>query len=275
MTSGPISSDRFPLLGLQNYCVWWLQSWNQKMIASWQKNCDKPRQCVEKQRHFSADKGPYSQGCGLPSGLWLWELDHKEGRAPKNWCLWTVVLEKTPESPLSSKEIKPVNLKGNQPWILIGGTEAEAESLIFWSPDTNSQLIGKVPDAGKDRGQKEKRMRWLDGIANEWKWTWASFGRCWGTVRSGVLQSMGSPRVRYDWATKQQWQQKLQISCIMIGWQNDKNYEVEAEKVMAPRSLRCSCLENPRDRGASWAAIYGLTQSWTGLKRLSSSSSIK
>ena len=157
MTSGPISSDRFPLLGLQNYCVWWLQSWNQKMIASWQKNCDKPRQCVEKQRHFSADKGPYSQGCGLPSGLRLWELDHKEGRAPKNWCLWTVVLEKTPESPLSSKEIKPVNLKGNQPWILIGGTEAEAESLIFWSPDTNSQLIGKVPDAGKDRGQKEKR----------------------------------------------------------------------------------------------------------------------
>ena len=86
-------------------------------------------QCVEKQRHYSADKVPYSQGCDLPSGhIWSWELDHKEGRAPKNWCLWTLVLEKTSESPLDIKEIKPVNLKGNQPWILIGRTDAEAES---------------------------------------------------------------------------------------------------------------------------------------------------
>ena len=87
----------------------------------------------------------------------LWELDHKEGRVQKNQCLWTVVLEKTPESPLDSKEIKPVNLKGNQLWILIGRTVAEAETPVFWSPDAISQLIGKVPDAGKDWGQKEKR----------------------------------------------------------------------------------------------------------------------
>ena len=127
-----------------------------RRLLSWQESNDKPRQCVEKQRHYSANKGPYSQGCGLPSGhIQLWELDYKEDRAPKNWCLRTVVLEKTPESPLDSKEVKPVNLKWNQPWILAGRTDAE--TLVFWSPDTKSWLIGKVSDAGKDWGQKDKR----------------------------------------------------------------------------------------------------------------------
>ena len=112
------SSDRFPLLGVQNHRGCWQQPWSYKMIASWQESYDKTRQGVEKQRHHSADKGLCSQDYGLPSGLIrLWELDHKEVRAPKNLCLLTVVLERTPESPLDSKKIKPVNLKGNQPWI--------------------------------------------------------------------------------------------------------------------------------------------------------------
>ena len=135
---------------------WWLQPWSQKTIASWQASDDQSRQCVEKQRHYSADKGPYSQGCGLPSGhIGLWELDCKS-RTPKNWCLWTVVLEKTSECSLDSKEIKPVNLKGNKPWIFTGRTVAEAEAPVFWSSDVN-RLIRKVPDAGKDRRLKEKR----------------------------------------------------------------------------------------------------------------------
>ena len=113
---------------------------------------------VLKSRDITLPANVYSQGYGLPSGhVWLWELDCKEGRASKNWCLRTVVLEKTLESPLDSKEIKPVNLKGNQPWILFGRTDAEAEAPVFWSPDANSWFIGKVPDAGKDWGQKEKR----------------------------------------------------------------------------------------------------------------------
>ena len=87
--------------------------------------------------------------------VWLWELDHKEDRTPKNWCLRTVVLEKTSESPLDSKEIKPVNLKGDKPWIFTGRTEAEAP--VFWLSDVNRWLIGKAPDAGKDWGQ-EKRV---------------------------------------------------------------------------------------------------------------------
>jgi len=85
----------------------------------------------------------------------MWEFDHKEGRAPKNWCFWTVVLEKTLESPLDCK-IKPVNPKGNQPWIFIGTTDAEAETPILWPPDAKSELIGKDPGAGKDWGQDEK-----------------------------------------------------------------------------------------------------------------------
>ena len=153
------SLDRFPLLGLQNPCGWWLQPWNQKMIASWQESNEKPIQCVEKQRHYSGNKGPYSQGCGLPNGhIQLWELDCKAGRAPKSWCLQTVVLEKTPENALDSKEVKPVSLKGNQPWILVGRTNAETETLVFWSSDMKSRLTGKVSDAGKDWGQKEKRV---------------------------------------------------------------------------------------------------------------------
>ena len=82
--------------------------------------------------------------------VWMWELDHKEGLAPKNWCVWTVLLEKTLESLLDSKEIKPVYPKGNQSWIFIGRTDAEAEVPILWPPDVKSQLIGKDPDAGKD-----------------------------------------------------------------------------------------------------------------------------
>ena len=112
-----------------------------------------------KQRHYSADKGPCSQGYGLPSDhVRLWELDCQEDRMPKNWCLQTLVLEKTPENPLDSKEIKPINLKGDQPWLFTGRTDAEAEAPIFWSSDANRWLIGKVPDAGKDWGQKEKMV---------------------------------------------------------------------------------------------------------------------
>ena len=150
-----------------------------------------------------------SQGCGLPSGhKRLWERDGKKGRAPRNWCFQTVVLEKMPESSLNSKEIKSVNLNGNQPWILIERIDAEAEAPVFWSSDVNSQLIRKVPDAeGKTEGRRRKGIRGWDGWKAspiQWIWTWANFGSWWGTERPGVLQSMGSQRVRYDWATEQQ-----------------------------------------------------------------------
>ena len=101
--------------------------------------------------------------------VWMWELDYKKGWTLKNWCFWTVVLEKTLESPLDCKEIKPVNPKGNQPWILIGRTDVEAKAPKLWPSDVKSQLTGKDPDAGKGWRQEERdqqRMRWLNGITD-------------------------------------------------------------------------------------------------------------
>ena len=127
----------------------------------------------KKQRHYFANKGPSSQGYGFSSGhVLMWELDCEESWALKNWCFWTVVLEKTLESPLACKEIKPVDPKGNQSWIFIGRTEAEAEAPVLWPPDVKSWLTGKDPDAGKDWGQEEKGVtgdemvgwyHWLNG----------------------------------------------------------------------------------------------------------------
>ena len=111
---------------------------------------------VTQVNHF-ANKSPYSQSYGFPSShVRMWELDHKEGWVPKNWCFRTVLLEKTLVSPLDSKEIKSIHPKGNQPWIFIGRTDAEAEVPILWPPDEKSQLTGKDPDAGKDWGPEEK-----------------------------------------------------------------------------------------------------------------------
>ena len=127
-----------------------------KMLAPWKKSYDKPRKCIENQRHHFADKCPHSKICDSSSSyVQMWQLGHKEGWGPKNWCFQTAVLKKTLENPLESKEIKPVNPKGSQPWIFIGRTDAEAEALILWPPDEKSWLTGKDPDAGKDWGQEE------------------------------------------------------------------------------------------------------------------------
>ena len=125
-----------------------------KDACSWKKSYDQSRQHVKKQGHYFADKGPSTQSYGFSSSLvWMWELDYKESWAPKNWCFWTVVLEKTLESPLDGKEIKPVNPK-NHSWMFIRRTDAETP--ILWLPDAKNWLIGKDPDAGKDWRWKEK-----------------------------------------------------------------------------------------------------------------------
>ena len=112
------------------------------MLAPWRKSYDKPRQHIKKQTPYFADRGPCSQSYGFSSShVWRWELHHKEGWAPKNWCFQTVVLEKTLESPLDLKEIQPVHPKGNQSWIFIGRTDAEAEAPVLWPLDANSWLI--------------------------------------------------------------------------------------------------------------------------------------
>ena len=140
------------------------------MLTLWKESYDQPRQHIKKQRHYFVNKGPSSQGYGFSSShVWMWELDSKESWALKNWCFWTVVLEKTLESPLDCKEIQPVHPKGNQSWNFIGRTDVEAETPLLWPPDSKNWLIWKDPDAGKIEGRQrrgQQRMRWLDCITD-------------------------------------------------------------------------------------------------------------
>ena len=136
----------------------------------WKKSYDQPRQHIEKHRHYFANKGLSSQGYGFSSShVWMWKLDCEESWALKNWCFWTVVLEKTLESPLDWKEIQPAHSEGDQPWDFFGRNDAKAETPVLWPPHAKSWLIGKDSDVGRDWGQEEKgteRMRWLDGITD-------------------------------------------------------------------------------------------------------------
>ena len=162
----------------------------------------------KKQRHYFADKGPYSQSYSFSSShVWMWELDHKEVWAPK-WCVWIVVLENTLENHSDSTEIKPVNPKENLSWIFIGRTDAKAETPVLWPSHAKSWLIEKDSDAGRDWRQEEKGTtedemagwhHWLDGRV------WVNSGSWWWTGRPGALRFMRSQRVGHDWATELNW----------------------------------------------------------------------
>ena len=168
---------------------------------------------ILKSRHYFVNKGPSSQGYGFSSGhVWMWELDHKEIWAPKNWCFCTVVLEKTLESPLDCKEIQPVHSKGDQPWMFIGRTDVEAETntlatwceeLTHWKRPWCWERL-RAGGEGDDRG-------WDDWMALPTQWTWVGVdSRCWWwTGRPGVLEFMGSQRVRHDWATELNWWNRM------------------------------------------------------------------
>ena len=156
-------------LGLQNH--WWLQLWNYKMLAPWKKSYDQPWQHIKKQRqNKKKNKGPFSQCCGFSSShVWMWELDNKESWVLKNWCFWTVVLEKTLESPLDSKEIQPVHPKGGQSWVFIGRLmlKLKLQSLghLMWRTASlkKAMMLGNI-EGRRRRGRQ--RMNWLDGITD-------------------------------------------------------------------------------------------------------------
>ena len=137
----------------------------------------------------------------------MWELDCEESWAPKNWYFWTVVLEKTLESPLDWKEIQPVHPKGDQSWVFFGRTDAKVETLVLWPPHVKSWLIGKDwcwEGLGSGEGDDQGWDAWM-ASRTRWTWVWVNFGSWWWTGRPGVLQFMGSQRVGYDWATELNW----------------------------------------------------------------------
>ena len=181
-----------------------------KRLAPWKNSYDQPRQHTKKQRYYFADKGPSSQSYSFSSShVWMWELDHKESWVPKKWCFCTVMLEMILECPCDYTEFKPVHPRGNQSWIFIGRTDAEAETPVLSPPDVKSQLIRKDPESGKDWRQEEKEMTedemvvWhylLDGHEFE---QGLGFGDGQVMDRTpGMLQSMVLQRVRHDWVTE-------------------------------------------------------------------------
>ena len=174
------------------------------MLTPWKESYDQPRQHIKKQRHYFAKKGLSSHGYGFSSGhVWMWELDYKESWAPKNWCFWTMVLEKTLESPLDGKEIKPVNSKGNKSWIFIGRLmlklKLQYSGHLMWRTDSLEKplILGKI-EGRRRRGWQ--RMRWLASLTRG-IWDWAGSWSLWWTDKPNLLQSMGLQRVGQDWAT--------------------------------------------------------------------------
>ena len=181
------------------------------------------------QRHYFANKGLSSHGYGFSSGhVWMWELDYKESWVPKNWCFWSVVLEKTLQSPLDCKEIKPSNPKWNESWTFIGRTDAAAEAPIlwklqyYWNSNTlatwRKELIHwKRPWCWERlRAGREGDNRGWDGwmaSPTHWTWVWVNPGSWWWTGRPGMLQFMGSQRVRHNWVTELNWSENT--NCLI------------------------------------------------------------
>ena len=144
------------------------------------------------------------KGMVLPVVMYGYESWTVKKAEPKNWFFWTVVLEKTLESPLDCKEIKPVNSKGNQPWMFTARTDAKAEAPVLWPPDAKSWLIRKYLDAGKDWRWEKGMIGWDGWRASPtwWIWVWVTSRSCWWTGKPGMLQFMGSKRVGHDWGTE-------------------------------------------------------------------------
>ena len=187
------------------------------MLAPWKESYDKVRQHIKKQRHHFADKVPYSQSYGFSSShVWMWELDHKEGWTPKSWCFWTVVLEKTLESPSDIKEIQTVHPEGNQSWIFTGGTDAEAETPILWPPDGKNWLIWKALMLGKIKGKRRsglQRMKWIDSITDSMD---MNFSKLWETVKDRGTWPAAGHGITVGHALTMEEKQQISVTKIQL-----------------------------------------------------------
>ena len=169
---------------------------------------------IVKQRHYFANNGPSSQGYGFSScHVWMWELDCEESWAQKSWCFWTVVLEKTLDSPLDCKEIQPVHPKGDQSWMFFGRTDSKAETPILCQSHAKIWLTGKDSDAGRDWGQEEKGLTEDDivewALPTQWTWVWANSGSWWWRGKP----TLRLQRVGHDWASELNWCTNILMYC--------------------------------------------------------------
>ena len=211
MASGPITSWELDgetvsgfILGGPKSLQMVTAAMNQKMLTPWKESYDQPRQHIKKQRHYFANKGPSSQSYGFSSGhVWMWELDCEESWALKNWCFWTVVLEKTLESPLDCKQIQPVYPKGDQSWVFFGRNDTKAETPLLWPPHWKRFWCWEGLGAGGE-GDDRGWDGWMASLTL-WTWVWMNSGSWWWTGRPGVLRFIGSQRVGQDWETELNW----------------------------------------------------------------------
>ena len=226
------------------------------MLAPWKQTYDQPRRILKSRDITLPTKVHLVKAKVFSSHVWMWELSHKEGWALKNWCFWTVVLEKTLENPLDSKEIKPVHPKGNQLWIFIGRTDAEAEALILCPPDVKSWLIRKDQDAGKDWREEEKGMTWQDGwmastnsmdMSLSKLWEIVKYREVWCAAVHGVTKS----RTRLNNWTKQISFYQLSLRdywifarIFSLTVRVIKEYLYLAELTNMLRSSLCLCMES-------------------------------
>ena len=181
------------------------------MLTPWKKSYDESRQHIKKQRHHFADRGLHSQRYGYSSShIQMWELDHKESWAPKNWCFWTVVLEMTLESPSDSREIQPVSPKGNKLNIHWKDWSWSSSNLATWCDEPTYWKISWCWERLKAKREESSRGwdGWIESLT-QWTWIWADSGRQWRTGKPSMLQSMWSQRVGHDLRAEQQQNQNL------------------------------------------------------------------